>query len=91
MRLAGIVGIVAFLLLIPFVMMRFAGSFAWSRFDFIVAGVLLLSTGLAIEVVLRLVTKTSHRIAISLVILAVAAIVWIELAVGLFGSPLAGS
>jgi hypothetical protein len=91
MRLAGIVGIVAVLLLIPFIAMRLIGEFSWSPFDFIVAGVLLLGTGLAIEAVIRFVTKTSYRIILALAILAVLALIWIEVAVGLFGTPLAGS
>jgi uncharacterized membrane protein len=85
-RLIGIVLVVAFLLLIPLV-----AGFPWSRFDFVVAGVLLLGTGLAIELVLRKVKRTSHRLAICAGILVMLFVVWAELAVGLIGTPLAGS
>lgn len=85
-RLIGIVLAVGVLLLIPVVK-----RFPWSRFDFIIAGVLLLGTGLACEVVLRNVKTLKYRLAICAVILFALFIVWAELAVGLIGTPFAGS
>jgi hypothetical protein len=85
-RLVGIVLAVALLLLIPLI-----ARAPWSRFDFVTAGILLLGTGLACEFVLRKVTQTKYRIAICAAILAVLLLIWIELAVGLFGTPFAGS
>lgn len=90
-RLIGTVLTAAFLLLIPFVAMQFTDEMKWGLFDFVLAGVLLLGAGLAIEVALRLVKKFVYRIAVCLGILAALALVWIEIAVGLFGTPLAGS
>ena len=90
-RLIGIIAAVAVLLSVPFLAMKFAGEMKWSLFDFILAGALLLGTGLAIEFVLRKVTKTAHRVAICAGILLVLFIVWVEIAVGLIGTPLAGS
>lgn len=90
-RLIGIALAVVLLLLIPFAAMRFTNEVKWSRFDFVVAGVLLLGTGLACEIVLRKVKKTEHRIAVCAAILAALLIVWAELAVGIFGTPFAGS
>ena len=90
-RLTGIVVAVAILLLIPFLAMKLGGGVNWSPLDFVVAGVLLLGTGLACELVLRTVKKFEYRIAICAVILIVLALIWIELAVGLFGTPFAGS
>lgn len=83
--------IVAIILLIPFIAMQFTEEVKWSPFDFIVAGVLLLGTGLMIELVLRKVKKSTTRIAICTVVLLVLFMVWAELAVGVFGTPLAGS
>lgn len=85
-RLIGIVLTVALLLLIPLI-----ARFPWGRIDFIVAGVLLLGTGLMCELVLRTVKKTAYRIAICAAILVALLLIWIELAVGLFGTPFAGS
>jgi hypothetical protein len=90
-RLIGIVVAVAFLLLIPFIAMKLTGAPNWSRFDFILAGILLLGTGLAFELVMRIVKKTKYRIALCGVILATLLLVWIELAVGLFGTRFAGN
>ena len=90
-RLSGILITVAVLLLIPFLAMRFTGEVKWSLIDFIAAGVLLLGTGLACEFVLRRVKKFEYRLAICAAIVAALVLVWIELAVGLFGTPLAGS
>lgn len=90
-RLTGILLAVVILLLIPLVAMQFTNDVSWSAFDFIVAGVLLLSTGLACEFVLRRVKKTTHRVMISLGILVVLFMIWAELAVGIFGTPLAGN
>jgi ABC-type cobalt transport system substrate-binding protein len=90
-RLIGIVLTVAILLLIPFLAMQFTSEVNWSSFDFVVAGVLLLGTGLLCELVLRLVKKTEHRIIIVGIILVALFLIWAELAVGVFGTPFAGS
>jgi hypothetical protein len=90
-RLLGIVLTVAFLLLIPLIAMQFTDEVNWTLMDFFAAGVLLLGTGLLCELVMRKVTKTGHRIGIIVVILIVLFLIWAELAVGLFGTPVAGS
>jgi hypothetical protein len=90
-RLAGIVLTVAILLLVPFLAMQFTNEVNWSVSDFMVAGVLLLGTGLLCELVMRKVKNIKTRLAICGVILLALMIIWIELAVGIFGSPFAGS
>ncbi len=90
-RLFGIVLTVALLLLIPLTAMQFTEEVKWDSSDFIIAGVLLLGTGLLCELVMRKVTQTKHRFAICGVILLLLVIVWVELAVGIFGTPFAGS
>lgn len=90
-RLTGIIVTICVLLLIPFIAMRFTSEVDWGPFDFLIAAVLLFGTGLAIEFVLRKVPKLSHRIAITAAILFALFLVWAELAVGLFGTPFAGS
>lgn len=86
-----IISIVILLLLIPFLAMQFTNEVAWSVMDFVVAGILLLGTGLVIEFVLRKVKNTKHRIIICILILLALLLLWLELAVGLFGTPIAGS
>jgi len=90
-RLMGIVLTVALLLLIPLIAMRFTDEVNWTLLDFIVAGVLLLATGLICELVIRKVNKIEHRIAICLAILTALLLIWAELAVGIFGTPFGGS
>ncbi|HZF63877.1 MAG TPA: hypothetical protein VEZ55_05320 [Chitinophagaceae bacterium] len=90
-RLVGIVLSVMLLLLVPLVAMQFTDEVNWSLFDFLIGGFLLLGTGLLCELVIRKVKKTSHRIAICVAILAALIIIWAELAVGIFGTPFAGS
>jgi hypothetical protein len=90
-RLAGIVLTIAIMLLIPFIAMQFTNEVNWSVSDFMVAGVLLLGTGLLCELVMRKVKNIKTRLAICGVILFALLIIWIELAVGIFGSPFAGS
>lgn len=90
-RLLAIIATVALLLMVPLIAMQFTTEVNWSVFDFIVAGVLLLSTGLSLEMVIRKVKTTRRRLVLCAVILLVLAMVWAELAVGVFGTPFAGS
>lgn len=90
-RLIGIVLTVALLLSVPLIAMQFTSEVNWSPSDFIVAAVLLLGTGLMCEFVIRKVNRMNYRIAICGAILVMLVLIWIELAVGIFGTPLAGS
>lgn len=90
-RLIGIIVAVIFLLAIPFVAMQFTDEVKWTLSDFLVAATLLLGTGLLCELVLRKVNKTENRIAICAVLLVALILIWLELAVGIFGTQFAGS
>ena len=79
------------LLLIPFIAMQFTNQVNWSPTDFLVMSILLVSLGLLCELVLRKIRKTEYRIALGLVILLTFFLIWAELAVGIFGTPFAGS
>lgn len=82
---------VSILLLIPLVGMQFTTEINWSPSDFLVMGLLLLGTAFFLEVVLRKVSKTDIRIALIALILVLFFLIWAELAVGIFGTPFAGS
>ena len=90
-RLIIIVSIVVVILLIPFVAMQFTNEVNWTLSDFIIGGLLLLSFGLLIELVLRKLKKSNYKVIIIISLIVVLVLIWIELAVGLFGSPFAGS
>ena len=90
-RLVAIALTVAILLLIPFVAMQFTSEVKWDLTDFITAGVLLLGAGLLCELVIRKVKRSRFRIAMIAAVLLTLVLIWLELAVGIFGTPFAGS
>lgn len=90
-RLTGIIITATLLLLMPLIAMQFTGEVKWSFSDFIIAGVLLFGTGLLCEFIIRKVKKVEYRIAICAVVLTTLVLIWLELAVGIFGTPFAGS
>ena len=87
-RLIIIVLAVALLLLIPLIAMQFTHEVNWTLMDFVVAGVLLLGTGLLCELVIRKVNNVRLRIAICVALLAILLLIWVQLAVGIFGTLL---
>ncbi len=86
-----ILGSVAILLSIPLIAMQFTSEVNWSVFDFIIMGVLLLGTGLMCELIIRKVRNITTRVIICGCILLLFFLIWAELAVGVFGTPFAGS
>lgn len=81
----------AALLMVPFVAMQFTREVDWTAFDFVVAAVLLAGTGMLVEVAAAwLRTRRARWTAVAVIALGFA-LVWAELAVGIVGSPLAGS
>jgi len=90
-RLKNILLIVGSLLLIPLIAMQFTDEVNWTALDFVIAGALLLVTGLIFDLVMRKVKNTKYRIAILIIVLLVFFLIWAELAVGIFGTPFSGS
>lgn len=76
MRLICILLAVPALLLIPFIAMRFTSEVNWTAEDFVAMGIMLLVTGLSIEVALRIVKVTWMRAAAVLGILFGFVMVW---------------
>ena len=79
------------LLLIPFIGSQFSQEVNWSGFDYIVAAILLGGTSFVLDFVLITAKNKQSRWAWGIVVVLALALVWAELAVGVFGSPLAGS
>jgi len=90
-RFVGILLTVVVLLCVPLIAMQFTNEVNWTLSDFIIAGTLLLGTGIIIEVVARNVKNRTTKIGLLISIFAVLFLVWAELAVGVFGTPFAGS
>lgn len=90
-RLLLILAAVPVLLLVPLIAMQFSTGVEWKISDFLMMGVLLLGTGLLCELVLRKIKTTKGRVILCGVVLLAFLLVWAEFAVGIFGTPFAGS
>jgi uncharacterized membrane protein len=90
-RILIIIGIVFLILSIPLIAMQLTNEVNWDKFDFTIAGMLLVGTGLAIELVLRTIHSTKNSILFCGIILLILFLIWAELAVGIFGTLWAGS
>lgn len=89
--LIGILATIIGLLLIPLIAMQFTKEVSWGIFDFIVMGGLLLSTVLLLKLILIKVKTIKNRLIICGVGVLVFLLVWVELAVGIIGTPFAGN
>jgi len=90
-RLIIILLISLFLLLIPLIAMQFTEEVDWTITDFIVAGGLLFGAVLISEIVLRKITNINYKVGLLGAILIILILIWIELAVGIFGTPFSGN
>lgn len=90
-RILFILGAVASLLLIPLVATNISNQVNWDVQDFVIAAILLCGTALIIELILRQVRSKQNRIVLVAILLVTLLIIWAELAVGIFGTPIAGS
>lgn len=79
------------ILTIPIIAMQFTTEVDWSFSDFIIMGILLIGTVSLIELGLRLAKSNTQKLLIIAGILFLFLLIWAELAVGIFGSPFAGS
>jgi len=77
-------------LLVVFLASLLSDQVMWSIYDFLIGGGLIFVFA-TIEVILWNKLKSQHRLFVVLFVLLVFLILWAEMAVGLFDSPLAGS
>ena len=75
-RLNYILLSIPIILLIPFIAMQFTTDVNWSVFDFLIMGILLLSTGLMMELILQRVKSKKHRMMLCMAVLVMFLIVW---------------
>jgi hypothetical protein len=78
-------------MLIPLISMLFTKEVKWSVYDFVLAAIVLLSAGILCEFIYRKLKTTWLKFFLLTLVLLLTIMVWIELAVGLFGTPFAGS
>ncbi len=94
MRSKNVLGIfigTAFVLLIPLVAMQFTEEVVWKLFDFAIIGALLIGSGLAYGAIASKMKNSNHRTILAFIVLFAVILIWAELAVGVFGTPFAGS
>jgi hypothetical protein len=90
-RLKIILGAAAIILIIPLIVMQFTNEVNWNLTDFIVAGLLLFVTGLLVEFALRKAKNPKFKTLAIIAIVILSLLIWAELAIGLLGTPFAGS
>ncbi|MCA0151644.1 hypothetical protein [Winogradskyella vincentii] len=88
-RLGIILGIAIVILIIPLIAMQFTSEVNWDIGDFIIAGILLLGTGILLELILTKSKK--HKTLLIVTVIVLLLLIWMEMSVGIFGSPIAGS
>ena len=82
---------IVFILFLPLVAMMFTDKVNWDSTDFLIAGVILFGLGLVSEIVMRKVKNFNKKSRILTAILIILILIWIELAVGIFGTPFSGN
>ncbi|MEM7102864.1 MAG: hypothetical protein AAF502_07040 [Bacteroidota bacterium] len=87
----SVVSMVGFILLIPLIATLLSDQVNWNVGDFAIAALLLLTLAFGGDLVYRKVNQSKYKIIIWMVLLIVFILVWAELAVGIFGTPFAGS
>ena len=83
--------IVGLLLLIPMIAMQLTDEVNWSFFDFLIMGIMLSITGLALGIIIKKIKYHKYRNIFIAIIIMIFLLIWAELGVGLFGTPFAGS
>ena len=79
------------LLIIPLLGVLLTNAVEWGIFDFLLMGSLLLVLGIAINLTFLNIKYFNKRIAIIFFIILIFLLIWVELAVGVFNTPFAGT
>jgi len=79
------------LLIIPLLGILLTNVVEWGVFDFLLMGSLLLVLGIAINLTFLNIKYFNKRIAIIFFIILIFLLIWVELAVGVFNTPFAGT
>lgn len=79
------------LLFFPLIGMLVSNEINWSLLDFIVMGILILLVSFGIQQIIKGTNSKRYRILLIGAIVLLFLLVWTELAVGIFGTPIAGS
>ena len=80
-----------FLLLIPLIGMAITDEINWSAFDFIIMGSLLIALSIGINLVSTRVKNLKNRFLYIGILVLIFLLLWAELSVGIFDTPIAGN
>ena len=83
-RLYFLLGAALIIMTFPAIAMIFTSEVHWSLFDFAIAGSLLFSTALGIELIFKKTKPQLSRYILISIVISILALLWIELAVGIF-------
>lgn len=86
-----IYSIAGILLLLPYVAMQFSREVNWTISDFGVASVLLFSLTFILNLIINKIKPKRSKIILMIIVFLAFIILWVEMAVGIFGSPIAGN
>ena len=89
--LAIVMLVTACVLLVPLAGMQFSDEVQWTLSDFVIAGGLLALIGSLYVLAARLLRRPLHRAIVGALLGLILVLTWMELAVGIFGTPFAGS
>tara|TARA_B100001245_G_scaffold110165_1_gene80540 strand:+ start:2828 stop:3124 length:297 start_codon:yes stop_codon:yes gene_type:complete len=78
------------LLIIPLFFTVISDEFNWSFFDFIIMGFMMIFVGILFELVSRVIKSGKRKKLLYGLIILLFLLLWAELGVGIFNSPIAG-
>jgi len=79
------------LLSIPYIAMQWTREVNWKLIDFIVAGVLIFSFLTGISLLIKSIKDKKRLVFYIIALILIFVMIWVELAVGIFNSPIAGN
>ena len=78
-------------LLVPLVANQISEQVNWNAMDFIIMGTFLIFSAYWIQKVIKKIKSKSKKVVFIGLIMLIFLLLWIEMAVGIFNSPIAGS
>ncbi|MGB1307588.1 MAG: hypothetical protein ACPG6B_01660 [Oceanihabitans sp.] len=76
--------IVLLILSIPAIAMQFTDEVQWNFGDFVIAAILLLGTGVLLEIAAKVFKTKTLKVTASIGVIVLLILIWAELAVGIF-------
>lgn len=83
---AAVIAVTGLILMLPAVAMQYSDEVNWTAFDFVVAAILLLGSGLTAEYLWRKTPNVEYRAGSLLAVFTGLFVVWVNLAVGIIGN-----